>query len=205
MTELTEALADVRKAYRLIWAYQRRMMDLIQVIADDFEGLQFYAWSPLHTRRPTQLTSNPLKGKWAWDMVPFYKVSFLYKPEGASPHDLAEGDWLLEIHLDSDTAGFEAQRGEPDAGKFPDADTSRSTLSLIVWQCTEAIKANWANDVWKYGSWPAADGIAEQLADFTVQVIRVSTALEDLHDKAALRASIDDFKALIRSELGIEA
>lgn len=205
MTELTDALADVRKAYRLIWSYQRRMMDLIQVIADDFQELQFYAWSPLHTRRPTQLTSNPLKGKWAWDMLPFYKVSFLYKPEAASPNDLAEGDWLLEIHLDSDTAGFEAHRGEPDAANFPDADTSRSTLSLVAWQCTEATKANWANGVWKYGSWPAVDGVAEQLTDYPVRVIRLTTALEDLHDKAALRSSIDGFKALIKSQLNIEA
>ena len=41
--DLRQALIDVRKAYRLIWLYQRRVVDITRIITDSF-GYKFYIW-----------------------------------------------------------------------------------------------------------------------------------------------------------------
>lgn len=203
MTELKSALVDVRRAYRLLWGYQRRMMDLVQVIADGFDTQEFYAWSPISFARPTQLTTSPLK-KWAWDGLPFYKASFLFKPVGGDPHNLKAGDWLLEIFLDSDDVDLDTTHGEPDASKFPDATTTSSQLKLVAWKCTEDVSANWFHDVWAKGSWPETDDeIAQQPNYPEITATSLTVSLDEISDREAVVALMNKFRAKVQSNLGI--
>lgn len=60
--ELSGLLANVRDAYRLIWAYQRRCLDTVQVIADQFPELSFYQWSSLLSNHPPSEVRPPSTG-----------------------------------------------------------------------------------------------------------------------------------------------
>lgn len=55
---LSTALADVRKAYRLLWSYQKRIFDIVQLIVDEFESMSFYFWRIMHAGRPCNSTTN---------------------------------------------------------------------------------------------------------------------------------------------------
>lgn len=71
--ELNNALADVRRAYRLVHAYQRRVSDLMTQVDQTLSatGLSFVQWRPLFNKASPR-TSTPFfsGGRWAWDMLP---------------------------------------------------------------------------------------------------------------------------------------
>ncbi len=206
MQDLELALRDVRKAYRLVWAYQRKVMDLVQVISDEFETHDFYAWAPFATARPGQLSTNPMRHKWAWDALPFYKASFLYKGINASNQELKANDWLLEIMLDADDVDFdELGRGEPDAAKFPDAATTKSMLTLMAWKCTEDTSLNWYYGVWEKQEPPEND--REVLVSSTppLAATKMTFDLAQLGDRAAILSAVAEFKGHLRAAMQIDA
>jgi len=50
--DLGIALADVRKAYRLLWCYQKRVFDILRLIVSEFDDRRFYYWRSAHTDPP---------------------------------------------------------------------------------------------------------------------------------------------------------
>lgn len=202
MTDLKSALVDVRRAYRLLWSYQRRMIDLVQLIGDGFDTHKFYAWASPSFDRQTNLTSTPLK-KWAWDGLPFYKVCFLFMPTEASPHNPKAGDWLLEVFLDTDNVDVQQMRGEPDASKFPDATTTASMLKLVAWKCTKDVSANWFRDIWRSSDWPPVDGVPFQVPGKPVVSMSLSVPLEELSNRQSVMNLISTFRAKVQTQLGI--
>jgi len=202
MPDLSSSLADVRRAYRLIWGYQRRIMDLVQIFEDEFPSHEFYAWSPLSFARPTQLTTSPIH-KWAWDGLPFYKASFLYALAGSDPNHHRVGEWLFEVTLDADNVDFAPLRGEPDASKFPDAETTASTVKLIAWKCVENGTFNWYHDLWSKGEWPPVDEVSFEQPNYAVKSLSITVELDELPDREAALTLIARFKAATFDQLGL--
>lgn len=59
--EMEAALCDVRKAYRLIHLYQRRVLDLCREITGGFESeLNFYHWAPSQFEMPPRRRTDPV-------------------------------------------------------------------------------------------------------------------------------------------------
>lgn len=198
-----ETIADVRRAYRLIWGYQRRVMDILRMMADEFDTHEFYYWTPLETDPLAKRGTNPLKTQWAWDALPFYKASFLYKVIGSDHNAPMAGQWLLELSVDSDDVDFDDYRGEPDASRFPSAQTCNSTISLIAWQCTNDIKANWFNGVWETLDWPDPDGSVLQHDAYPVRSVQLNLPIEELDSQAAIKKAVADFRNLLKEKLEI--
>ena len=80
VNELKEALCDVRKAHRIIYSYQARMLDLVRFISakldfgGNLQGTKYYSndiWKP---RKDAYL--NMPDGMWAWDFL--YPYVFEY-------------------------------------------------------------------------------------------------------------------------------
>jgi len=82
MKEIDNALQDVRKAYRLLYLYQRRTMNIVQRITKEFD-CQYYGWVPYKFYRPPKFGTKDIFNRWAWDMLPMYDVSFLFLKTGA--------------------------------------------------------------------------------------------------------------------------
>ena len=127
--ELQKALLDVRKAFRLLWLYQRRVLDIIHLITDKFNH-EFYCWAPMGGKPPGRMTTDPTDN-WAWSMLPFYQLCLLYPPSDAILGQPKKGEWLLEIGIQSDD-GFPIgeEETEPDPTQFPSVETCSSILSL---------------------------------------------------------------------------
>ncbi|BCP51757.1 hypothetical protein K32_03740 [Kaistia sp. 32K] len=197
-----ETLADVRRAYRLIWGYQRRIMDILNLMADEFDSHEFYCWKTLDRDPPAKRGTNPLK-KWAWDLLPLYQASFLYTSVGSDLGALKAGEWLLEFYVNSDSIDLKRyQPGEPDALKFGSAEKTNSTISLVAWKCTSDTKADWFRDVWSYSGWPTGSDVL-QIEDYPVRAVKLEFPIEDLDDKPAIKAAVSDFRALLKAKLEI--
>ena len=105
---LSKALLDVRRAHRILYAYQRRMLDLAHFIQSkldmpDFYGIKHFS-KPIYGRSKGHTPLNIWHNMWAWD----YLYSYLFE------YYLGEketGDKLLDYKLSliqySDTGYFD--------------------------------------------------------------------------------------------------
>ena len=200
---LKGALVDVRKSYRLLWSYQRRVFDIIGLIASEM-GQDFYYWQVLHSDGPVRSGTNPLK-KWAWDMLPMVQASYLFLPSGADPNSPRRGEWMLEISVLSDS-GFDEPKGgaEPDASDFPDAAECASTMSLFAWYCKEDCDVNWFNMVWNRMEWPKSDEEVIESDSPPIRVVRKNFNLEMLGNKDAVRDAALKLKGLLPKDAQTE-
>ena len=158
--DLDEAFQDVRRAYRLIAAYQRRALDIVDELVRQFEKFQFYYWSPVQFAPPPRRSSDPV-GRWAWDGLPYYCFSCLYLPVGAKLDEPKKGEWRLKINIDADT-GYSAGDDEPDPTKFRDVTECESLLRLYGWRCeADDNVGDWYYGLWDVDDWPKTEGVLQ--------------------------------------------
>lgn len=129
---LKEALVEVRKAHRLVYSFQERMLSLV-----------YYIGNKLDLGRPTGIKrfSNPIggyrgraglkidNGMWAWDFV--YSYVFEYYFDEAELPDGAK--YMLSIVQFADTGYFDSNAKDClDITHFANPDSSMSKLLFIL-------------------------------------------------------------------------
>ena len=131
----SDAIADmsqVRIAYRLVVAYQRRLLDLFRFVQigvrDRYPTIRFHGWSPSKWGRPG--TTDPTQ-KWAWDFVPLHHSEIGW----VSSDSAAPGSFWFWLSHEADVGWTHDGRGEPDPLAFEPAETCRTVLSASVLAC----------------------------------------------------------------------
>ncbi|WP_418892894.1 hypothetical protein [Limibacterium fermenti] len=129
--EFNNALCDVRKAYRLIYSYQSRMLDLAYFIKSkldfpSFLGFKHYS-EPIVQKRNGEL--RIWNNMWAWDFL--YSYMFEYDFENVLMENGEE--YGLSIIQYSDTGFFESNGIDRlDIDSFAKEDESGSKLLFIL-------------------------------------------------------------------------
>jgi len=126
--EFEVVLKDIRSSYRLLFQYQKRIMDLTTFIGN-YWGFQFESGEPIFCG-PPKLWKNIDPGKhWAWDFLLLYNYTFVF-----SPKDLETWEKVrLMINIVSDTGFYDA----PDPVKtrvqdFAPVEASKTQLHIIL-------------------------------------------------------------------------
>jgi hypothetical protein len=178
--DLRAALADVRRAYRLVYAYQRRVFDLFGAVAEPLEsnGFEFDRWEPTLFAMPGRHFYKP--DRWAWDFLPGYNLWAAWNRARAGDHR------RVVLALDSDT-GFDRKRGEPDPADFIPAEKSQSELvvSLVRSEAT----VSWERLNAAFATLPSSDEGADQeleLGGTLCRVRRFRLDLSELIDEATV-------------------
>lgn len=201
---LRDALADVRKAYRLLWGYQRRVFDMVGLVAGEFEDMAFYNWRTIHSDHPCRTGTDPMGGRWTWDMLPMTRVSYLFLPDGVDRNSTLPGQWMLEVHVNSDTGFVDPEDGiEPDPAGFERAEGCRTLLSIFAWYCRGETDRNWYGGVWNVLDWPEAGSGGIDHADPPFSIFRRDLDMADLPDKDAVRAAVASFRTDAEAALGV--
>ena len=79
--ELKEALCDVRRAHRIIYSYQARMLDLIKFISaklnyTQIEGATKYFSNGIRKGRREFAPLQIFENMWAWDFIYPYLMEY---------------------------------------------------------------------------------------------------------------------------------
>lgn len=127
-SEFEDSLIDVRKAYRLIFLYQQRVLDLMQFIGREFKFR--YSGGETWWSDPT-----PGKGKgklenssWDWLNMYFYLFNFTSKNINIKKISFA-------IALQSDTGFFDTDsKTYTDTSSFQSPEKSQTKLIFIIGQ-----------------------------------------------------------------------
>lgn len=128
---LDAAFLDVRRSYRFLYSYQRRVRDLLQLIDGHLGrlGLEFNHWSPMWFSPPSRRSTAFFQpGAWAWDMLPGYAIETCW----VSRVGKQEHSSRVFINVRADT-GWAYGGGEPDAEAFAHVEDSRSVIEWGIW------------------------------------------------------------------------
>lgn len=101
--DIQNALCDVRKAHRILYAYQKRMMDIVMFICQklDFNCVKGYKF--FSNNAPKKI----LPGTWAWD----YIYSYLYEYFLDEKEDIEQNNvFRMSIIQYSDTGFFDNEK-----------------------------------------------------------------------------------------------
>lgn len=152
--DLPAALEDVRRAYRLVYAYQRRIQDLLTVIDRHLTkaGLPFVQWAPLFFRAPVRSRKKFFERKWAWDLLPAYAFWCAWE----TPKDSKALSRRVALSVVADTGFPEGPASEPDPDRFPGAAESRSQLQLSLFS-SDAARIDWDH------AWPLFAGLGDEV------------------------------------------
>lgn len=193
--EIKAALTDVRNAYRLLYLYHRRIIDLM-IEVTRYMQCQFY----YQAYRP----GRNLYGREKWDqMLPMLRNCFLFLPPGQNENKLKSGDWMLTIRIRSDSAfPLDENVPNPDISKFPAPEIAKSLLALHVYRSMADQERNWYFGVWEALDWPKNDEVTIEF-DGAIKTYGMEYDLVDLIDSAAVESRIKDFQKRLHENLAI--
>lgn len=132
LKEFNDALCDVRKAHRLIYSYQQRMLDLAYFVKTKLDFPDFQAKKRFSSDISKNRSSKYLRiwnDMWAWDFI--YSYMFEYY---LGEIELDNGDsCALSIIQYSDTGYFDADgESRTDVNSFAEEKESSSKLLFIL-------------------------------------------------------------------------
>ena len=130
--ELAHQFVEVRRAYRLVHAYQRRLLDLLRVVGDRVRGahpaLKFGMWVPVGYSAPPRSDVDPTRDKWAWDFLPLYRFQLDWRTDDKPE----SGALLVGLRHEADTGYGTTGPGEPDALKFHEESPPTALFSTTL-------------------------------------------------------------------------
>jgi hypothetical protein len=212
--ELIEKLTNVRRAARLIAAYNRRVMTILGTIERQLQqqqqlGLAFNKWSSTHFSNIGKQTTAVV-GRWGWDFINLYDAWFRWTRDGRTDPVVSRSKTRLPVavrvrHIMDD--GYSPTDGtEPDPRSFEDAEKSGSWFEIELlcirrgssddgWDKLEAARdAALSEDVRWSGEVVAVsvDDVSNASTDFAIQHIgwRVSMAELDSAESVSERIEV---------------
>jgi hypothetical protein len=209
---LHAALADVRRAYRLLWAYQRRIIDYNRCIRERL-GFEHY-YVHYITSRPGHQPDRA----WTWDLLPCMLLGFLsvrrkqeiaLYPRGEWTNYPKAGDVLLEVLMESDSAFHHALatgKSEPNPLRFADVSESESRLHLrlALNQRDRSERLNWYYEILlPIQQWPASGKSSDHPSVGDVKLYSEVFNLEDLGNEDAVLKAVDRLSNAVQKTFAI--
>jgi len=128
--EFEKTLNEVRKSYRLIYLYQKRVLDLINFIGNKLELNLHSGWSKYSN--PAKINKRVKLTYWSWDWLMLYFYEFHF--------GIVRDKVNFSIILQSDSGFFESDSNDKlDISKFLSSEKSKTRLYFVVgdgiWGC----------------------------------------------------------------------
>lgn len=204
---MNKELLEVRYAYRLIWAFQERLLDTVRFLSEQFEGRSFYHYShPVFGRFPRGATVPFGMSKETF--LPLYGASFLFTGGEKDSHLVLKDRWLLEVHIVPDTAYLNAfEKSETFTPDGVSPEQTESIIRLVAWKCKEDLpdNSNWLYQVWESLEWPAQGDyrIPETLTQLEGKIVNIAIgrSLADLTTRDEIVAFANEAKLAFKDIL----
>lgn len=173
--DLNDKLANVRNAHRLLAAYNRRLITIVEMLQAHLGQrpelpLSWVERSTTHTRSVGRQTTG-LAGRWGWDFLPLSYASMYWSTDGGYKPRHSPSACIQLTHV-IDT-GWQHKGSEPDPNTFKNASDCDSELILSVFAlCRGTCDMNWTH-LDKHGEslWSDEEAYSGKLFDFPADTI----------------------------------
>lgn len=122
--DIDDIFLNVRKAYRLLYHYQRRVLDIVKFINLEL-GFEYEKGEP-HEMQSLSLDKSNLDRS-AWDFLPLYNYKFQMKP-----CQVGEKKLSLLIFLQSDSGPYKTTKSLDELSAFESVEYSRSRIHFLL-------------------------------------------------------------------------
>ena len=131
--ELANALTDVRRAYRLLHGYHRRVHDLFARFDAGMEGagVPFVESGPANFRRMRQKSGKFWDKRWAWDVLPGDGLYAAY--QRVTPVPLRRVQVAAQVD-----SGYSSRKPEPEPRYVDPVEESQSRVGIDLWTADSA-------------------------------------------------------------------
>lgn len=186
--QLGDALVDVRKAYRIVHAYQQRLWHLFRTIDHILgsAGLSFKGWYPMRYCSPPKSKTKFFVDRWAWDFLPAFEIGCEWE-EKAGTRKFVRRVFIIAA---ADSGYRAPKQGEPDSNTFEPAEKTRSEIRVGLWTASSK-SPNWGE------AWEKLDDDAHSGAMHTLCVKGVNYTykyfcldIAELVNEAAVKARL---------------
>jgi hypothetical protein len=123
--QFNEILLDVRKAYRLLYLYQERVLDIVQYIGDNLDFRYDSGWSWFSNSSPKDGKGKLDNSAWDWLNMYFYEFNF-------SKKIIDNNSIMFSVLLESDTGYFDANATDVDVKGFSAVEQSSTRLVFMI-------------------------------------------------------------------------
>lgn len=124
--QLEEALRDVRKAFRLLYFYQRRVLDLVKFIGDNLE-FSYRGGNSIFSS-PCPKNGSGSLDNWAWDWINMYYYEFHFGTK-----TIAGNNITFSIFIQSDSGFFDIESPNRTAVEaFASVENSKTRLIFVI-------------------------------------------------------------------------
>ncbi|RFC55012.1 hypothetical protein [Brumimicrobium aurantiacum] len=127
--ELNEALKDVRKAYRLIALYQKRVLDIVKYCSNNYNVVFNSGWAKFSI--PAQNGNRANINYLSWNWLSLYTYEF-----NLGRIDRGEDRYHFKIVHQADTGYYDANAekkvGKINVDQFGDVNTSKTRLFFVL-------------------------------------------------------------------------
>lgn len=152
--ELNKALTEVRKAYRLLYDYQSKVLDVMDFIGSSFKK-SYYGGFPKYSNASPKTGKGSLNS-WAFDWLNMYYYEFHFNSEKINEDTIA-----FSVFLVSDTGYFLTKNENKDALKkhinaYETPENSETKLIFVVgknkWKSEGVFTDNWNKPAFVLGN-----------------------------------------------------
>lgn len=123
--QLTQVLVEVRKAYRLLYHYQRRIMDTVKYISD-LLSLYPEGGYPIYSDNTPKAGMRPDFDRWGWDWLNLYMYEYYFGEK-----EVGKDTYYFAIQVQSDTGSFDSDAQELDLVNYSPAEKSATRLLFL--------------------------------------------------------------------------
>jgi len=130
---INEILLEVRKSYRVLFEYQKRILDLVDYIAKNLNFEYNGGFSKFSDNSPRNGSGS--LDSWAWDWLSMYYYEFHFKNKVIN-NDKNKDTIYFSLFILNDDGYFQAKKEQNIArtsvSKFVDVEKSNSKLIFVV-------------------------------------------------------------------------
>lgn len=130
---INEILLEVRKSYRLLFEYQKRILDLVDYIGKSYNLKYDGGYSKFSDTSPRNGSGS--LDSWAWDWLSMYYYEFHFKNKVIN-NDKNKDTIYFSLFILNDDGYFQAKKEQNIArtsvSKFVDVEKSNSKLIFVV-------------------------------------------------------------------------
>jgi hypothetical protein len=196
--ELEAVFTDVRKAYRLLYHYQRRVMDTVRYISN-LLSINLQSGHPIFSDLTPGENKRPDLDRWAWDWLNMYFYEFY-----CTAKKIDTDTYQFAIQIQSDTGCYDTGANELDIENYSPAELAATRLIFIY------SKNRWKGEQQEdhkrftgFHSIPALS--ANQPSTFKEEhdngdkfFVMMTMPLENLVDESSIKSEIDRFLQFLK-------
>lgn len=195
--ELSNVLIDVRKSYRLLYFYQRRILDTIKYISDLLSINPVGGYSIFSNNTPRD-DSRPQFDKWAWDWLNLYMYEFYY-----GHRDIDRDRYYFAIQVQSDTGCYDTNVIETDVISFSEPEQAQTRILFLYgknrWKGEGKIGQEEFVDYHKVSALIAGAEQTYVEGDGNLVFALKAAQLENFLDESSIKEQVDEFKSFLKT------